>query len=157
MTAVRARFGSIGRVYQHDLSSSVCSFGDKSLTQVAPARVQNALAEVVVTDQVVDTQVFQSDQVVGLCVAIGHFVEQVLALILDMFVQALDTSQRFTAILASLLCALQGTLSEAQLALSRSVVFGRFDSLASAVSEQVLDIEIDPNLLPGWFKCDRIR
>src|SRR5579872_4277952 len=86
VTAGRASFGSIGGVDQHEVSSSVCSFGDKTVAQVGPALIQNAFAEVVVANHVGDTQVFQSDEIIALCVGVGDLVEQVLALVGDMFV-----------------------------------------------------------------------
>jgi len=156
MTAARAGFGGIGRVYQYDLSSSVRSFGDKSVAQIAPTLIQDAFAEVWVTNQVDDLQIFECDQIVVSCVGMGHFVEQVLALISDVFMQTLDPQQRLAAILTALHGTLQSALSQTQLALGSPIMFRRFNALSSVVGEQVLDVQIDAYLLSGWRECDRI-
>src|SRR5712691_485148 len=86
LTAARASLRGIGRVHQQDVSSSVCSFGDTSIAQVAPTRVQDTFAEVGIANQVGDLQIFQSNQIVVLGVEMRHFVEQVLTLVLNIFV-----------------------------------------------------------------------
>ena len=135
MTAARASFGGIGWVYQHDFSSSVCSFGDKSVAQVAPTLIQKALTEVSIADHIRDLQGFQGHQVVGLGVVVRHFVEQVLTLVLDVFVQTLDALERLMTVLAALLGPLQGTLGKAQITLNLTVVFRRLDPLTLTVGE----------------------
>lgn len=157
MTTARASLGSIGRVHQHDLSSSVCSFGDKSVVKVALSLIQDAFAKVTVPYHVDDLQIFKRDQIIGLRVGIRDLIEYVLTLVLDMFVQALDAQDCLASILAALLFALYTPLRNRQGALYRPIVFGRFDTFASAVSEQIFDIQIDPDLLPSGFKLDWIR
>src|SRR5712691_2910076 len=157
LTAARASLGGIGRVHQHDVSSSVCSFDNTSIAQVAPARIQDTFAEVGIANHVGDLQVFQSNQIVVFGIEMGHFVEQVLTLVLDMFVQALNAQQCLAAVVAALDLALQSALSKAQIALGQAIVLRRFNALARTVGEQVLDIQIDANLLSCWGQANRIR
>jgi hypothetical protein len=75
LPTARASCGGIGGVYQREVSSSVRSFGDKPFLEVAPALIQNALAEVAVAYQIGDLHGFEGNQVVVLGVVVGLLVE----------------------------------------------------------------------------------
>jgi len=156
LTAGRASFGGIGRVDKHELASSVCSFGDKSVAQVAPALIQDAFTKVSVAYHVGDLQIFEGDHIVGLRVGMCYFVEQVLALVLDMLLQTLQTHQRLATVFAASVFALHRALSNPQLGLRLAVVLGRLNPFSLTIGEQVFNVQIDPDLMPGWFESDRI-
>jgi hypothetical protein len=109
--------------------------------------IQNAFAKVSIAHDVDDLQVLECDQVIGLRIDVRHFVEQVLPLVLDMFVQTLDAQDCLATVFAVFLFALHAPLRNGKLALGYAIVFVRFDTLALAISEQVFDIQIDADLL----------
>lgn len=126
-TTVRAAFGGIGRVNKHHLTTSIYRFVRQQLFEDAPSRVQNALAQVVVTHHVANFQIFTGDQIVVLYQRIAEFMREV---------SALDLHQRLRPVLTAFFLAGKRALQSPQFLLSVPVELRVFDFLTVAGGDE---------------------
>src|SRR5687768_16961871 len=109
--------GCIGWIDKHHFTTSIYRFVREQLFEDAPTRIQNALAEVMVSYHVADTQIFTGDKIVVLYQRVTEFVREVPPLTRDVFLLPLDSQQCLCMVLATLLFTCQRTLCQPQLLL----------------------------------------
>lgn len=97
MATLATGFGCRARVYQNDHTTGTFSLVRELLNQVAPSGIQNTLCEIPM-HHARDGEVFKRDSVVAVGEIIRQLVQEVFALVADMFVLALEYRNRFTAI-----------------------------------------------------------
>jgi hypothetical protein len=146
----RAALGGIGRVYKHHLATSVYRFVRQQLLEDTPSRIQNTFAQVAVSYQVANFQIFASDTVIGLYQCMAQLVSKIGALILDMLMLALDTQQRLATALVALLLSRQRTLQQAQLLSAFAIELRMIDLFAIRSGDEGCYADINPNRLSSF-------
>src|SRR5690606_17927777 len=110
------------RIHKDNLTTSTFSLVREKFLEDAPATIQDALAEVLVADHVVDFQIFQRDTIIALYQRIGELVQVVPTLVSDKFLLSLYGTEGFLPVLATTLGAGQLALFAAQISLCLAVV-----------------------------------
>ena len=124
-TASRTSPGCVGGVYKGDLTTGAFSLVREVGAEGGPTAVQDALTQVVISDQMADTQIFQRQAVVVAHQVGAQLVQEVGAPISDVCLLALDRPQRFLAVLASPYGACQFAPQHSEALLPSAVEGGR--------------------------------
>jgi hypothetical protein len=103
-----------------------------------------------VAHHVLHLQVFQRNQVAVLYQDETQFVREVLPLVDNMLMPALNLQQRLLAVLAAFLLALKAALQQAEFRLCLPVERRIFHPLAIAGGEQVFHIHINADAASGF-------
>src|SRR5437773_457101 len=135
MAALATGFGCTARVYQNDHTTGTFSLVREALNQIAPSGIQNTLCEMTM-HHARDGEIFKRDTVVAVREIMRQLVQEVFALVADMFVLVLEDRNRFTAILSALCPTCHPPLGNPQLPLGRAIESRMVDLLTVAGGDQ---------------------
>src|SRR5690606_37083106 len=142
---LRATTRRVGRGYEGHLTTSAFSLVREVLPECSPAAVEDALAQVGGSDHAANMQVFQRDPVVPTHQLGTQLMQEVLALVGDVFLLALHGTQHLVAVAATASGPRQLALQDAQSALSGAVESRMPDLLPGTGRQQRGNSDIKPN------------
>src|SRR5690606_21767929 len=142
---LRATTRRVGRGYEGHLTTSAFSLVREVLPECSPAAVEDALAQVGGSDHAANMQVFQRDPVVPTHQLGTQLMQEVLALVGDVFLLALHGTQHLVAVATTASGPRQLALQDAQAALSGAVESRLPDLLAVTGRQQPGNSDIKPN------------
>ena len=139
----------------HSLSRRLQLEG-KDSEELSPARIADALGQVVIPHQVGHSQVFMIDHVVGLHQLGGLLVMEVAALPCNVLLGFGQQGYRFASAAAALFAPCYPSLAAAQIRFGLTIVTRGADRLPVGQGGKRLQPQIDRRLLPsGWEGINR--
>ncbi len=155
LSALRAGLGGIGWGDCHNRSSSICCFGEQLLSEVSPARIQDALREMVITNHIRNSQVLQGEVIVMYHQGVHQFVQKILAAVREALMVFLNGLDGLAPILSELGAARHPPLQDPQALLFLPIPTWVFDLLAIARSNQTMQTHIQADF--GIRRGQRLR
>lgn len=147
---IRTGFRCIRWGNYHDDSPSFYRFGFKSLPEVSPTGVHNALGQMPVTYHILNLQIFYGDQVVLCNQVVNYLIQEVLALIADLLMVRLQLANRLAPVRATLFASGYPALQDAEFRLPFSIPFRVVCLFAGAGGNEAGNTHVYPDPLAGF-------
>jgi hypothetical protein len=129
----------------HPMTSS-CSLFFEDVEERAPTSVHDALGEMVIFDHVRDSQVFNGDALIGLCIVFGRLEMMVAALSVNLEMGLCRTSGGLTASMGVFLTPAHHTLLASQSTLRRAIETRVLNRMTLAIRKERLESYINTDV-----------
>jgi len=114
ITTGRTFLTGISRINHYNLMSSVFCFGDKYKSEGIPRSIHNAFSKMMILNQTLCIQVFNSDDIILTNKLFGYFMRCITSLVSDMLVATLKVTDRFSSVLRAFNLASNRTLESSK-------------------------------------------